>query len=128
MPDTTNLEKLTIELQHLRAQGKIQLAFLYGSLVSGLQHKRSDIDLAVFITISNKNEALSIIESILMSTDRQIEILRLDDEDESPFVIQQALKGVPLVDPDWETFYDVARRALHEVESMRFHRGETVGV
>ncbi len=35
-----------------------------------------------------------------MSSDRAIELLFLDDENESPFVIQEALKGIPLIEPD----------------------------
>jgi hypothetical protein len=35
---------------------------------------------------------MEIIDKILMSGERNISILRLDDEDESPFVIQEASK------------------------------------
>lgn len=57
-----------------------------------------------------------------MSIDRDVEILRLDDEDESPFIIQQALKGVALVEPDTETLYKLFDRVLHETETIRFRR------
>ncbi len=58
-----------------------------------------------------------------MSSNRDISILRLDDEDESPFIIQEALKGRHLVQPDEETLYRVYDRVLHESESIRFRRG-----
>ena len=98
------------------------LAYLYGSYASNLQHKRSDIDLALYLNTDDKKEREDIIDAILMSSDRQIGILMLDDEDESPFIIQEAIKGVPLIDPDIETLYSVARYALHETEGIRYKR------
>ena len=113
-----NLEKV---LKKLRKENKILLAYLFGSFASGKPHARSDIDLAIYINASKK-EAIEIIDEILMSTDREIEILRLDDEEESPFIIQQALKGIPIVKPHLDTLYNVAHRVLHEAESIRFRR------
>jgi len=113
-----NLEKV---LKKLRKADKILLAYLFGSFASGKPHARSDIDLAVFINAS-EDEAIDIIDEILMSTEREIEILRLDDEEESPFIIQKALKGIPLIEPHLDTLYNVAHRALHEAESIRFRR------
>lgn len=46
----------------------------------------------------------------------------LDDEDESPFVIQEALKDIPLIEPDKDKLYDVSDRFLHESEGIRFRR------
>ncbi len=57
-----------------------------------------------------------------MSTERQISILRLDDEDESPFVVQEASKGIHLVKADEDTLYEVAHRVLHDAEEIRFRR------
>ncbi len=121
--DTKNeLKPLKEVLQKLRSDGKVLVAILYGSYARGTPHKRSDIDLAVFIHAMNEKEETDIIDKILMSTERQVSILRLDDEDESPFVVQEALKGIPLVEPDSDILYDVARRALHETEEIRFRR------
>lgn len=61
-------------------------------------------------------------DEILMSVERDVSILRLDDEDESQFVVQEALKGKHIVEQDMDTFYDVAHRALHETEEIRFRR------
>jgi predicted nucleotidyltransferase len=119
MNEITILEQV---LNSLRKDRKILLAFLFGSYAKGLQHKRSDIDLAVYINADNEEERINIIDSILMSTDTPVEILNLNDEDESPFMVQKALKGVPLIEPDMETYYKVAGRALHESESIRFKR------
>jgi predicted nucleotidyltransferase len=113
-----NFEKV---LKKLREENKILLDYLFGSFASGKSHTRSDIDLAIYINASEK-EAIEITDEILMSTEREIEILRLDDEEKSPFIIQQALKGIPLLEPHLDTLYNVAHKALHEAESIRFKR------
>jgi len=113
-----NLEKV---LKKLRKEDKILLAYLFGYFASGKPYARSDTDFAVFINAS-EDEAIEIIDEILMSTEREIEILRLDDEEKSPFIIQKALKGIPLTEPHLDTLYNVAHRVLHEAESIRFRR------
>ncbi len=120
LPD---IQRLTRGLQDLRAEGKVLVAVLYGSFFDGVPHARSDIDLAVYISAAGEEEALDITDQILMAAQRQVEILRLDDADESPFIVQQALKGRHLVDPDPDVLYAVWRRALHETEEIRFRRG-----
>lgn len=106
----------------LRAENKLLVAILYGSFSKGKVHTRSDIDLAVYLNVRNENEEIALIDKILMATDREVSLLRLDDEDESPFVIQEALKGIHLVEPDQEALYKTADRALHDAESIRFRR------
>jgi uncharacterized protein len=49
-------------------------------------------------------------------------ILLLDDQDESPFVVQETLKGIHLVDPDLEILYHSSHRVLHECETIPFRR------
>lgn len=117
-----DLEQLKAVLQELRKEEKILVAILYGSYARGTPHQRSDIDLAVFIRARDEKEETDIIDKILMSTERQVSILRLDDEDESPFVVQEALKGIHLVEPDSNALYEVAHKALHETEEIRFRR------
>ncbi|MEK6591113.1 MAG: nucleotidyltransferase domain-containing protein [Nitrospinota bacterium] len=117
-----DLASLKEVLTKLRNEGKVLIALLYGSYASGTQHKRSDVDLAVFISAKNRKEETEIIDEILMPIERDVSILRLDDEDESPFIIQEALKGAHLIEPDDDALYAVAHRALHEAESIRFRR------
>ena len=117
-----DLEQLKAVLQELKKEGKILVALLYGSYARGTPHKRSDIDLAVFIHARDEKEETDIIDKILMSTERQISILRLDDEDESPFVVQESLKGIHLVEPDNDALYEVAHRVLRDAEEIRFRR------
>lgn len=122
MKATEDIRTLQELLRKLRGEGKIMLAYLYGSYASNLQNSRSDIDLALYLTADDKKEKDAIVDSILMTSDKQVEILMLDDRDESPFIIQEALKGIPLVEPDLETLYSVAHNALHKAESIRHKR------
>jgi len=121
--DFADIERLKNVLIELKQKGKVLLAYLFGSYASTTQHKRSDIDIAVYLNTSNESETIETIDKILMAVDRRIEILRLDDEDESPFVVQEALKGIPLIEPNVETLYKVFDRVLHETENIRLKRG-----
>jgi predicted nucleotidyltransferase len=122
MKEEKELKPLKEILQKLRNEGKILVAILYGSYARGTPHQRSDIDLAVFIRARDEKEETDIIDKILMAIERQISILRLDDEDESPFVVQEALKGIHLVEADEDTLFEVAHRVLHDAEEIRFRR------
>ena len=110
-------------LPDLRAENKILAAILYGSFSKGNTHARSDIDLAIYLNASNEDEGIAVIDKILMRADREVSILRRDDEDESPFIIQKAPKGIHLVEPDKNILYKTANRALHDAECIRFRRG-----
>ena len=118
----TELISLTNVLSTLKNEGKIPIAILYGSFAKGNPHPRSDIDLAVYPEGKDENEIIDIIDTILMSVERDISILRLDDEDESPFIVQEALKGIHLVEPDRNILYEIIHRVLHESESIRYRR------
>ncbi|NWF75599.1 MAG: nucleotidyltransferase domain-containing protein [Nitrospirae bacterium] len=98
------------------------IAVLYGSYAKGSAHKRSDIDLALYLNVKNEKEEMEIIDNILMSSDMDISILRLHDKDESPFVMQEALKGTHLIEPDTDTLYSITRKILHDCEDIRFRR------
>jgi uncharacterized protein len=110
-------------LAELKSEDRISVAVLYGSFYKGSPHDRSDIDLAVYVAKQEPEREMEALEAILMAVDRKVSILRLDDEDESPFIIQEALGGRHLVTPDEDTLYAVWDRALHEAESIRFRRG-----
>lgn len=122
MENSPELERLTKALNELRAEGKVLLAYLFGSYARGEQHERSDIDLAVYLNAEDNGEFIDLTDRILMASDKPVEVLRLDDEDESPFIVQAALKGKPLVEPHMDTLYEVAHRALHESERIRNRR------
>lgn len=122
MQTEKDMGKLKEILIKLRGEGKILIAILFGSYAKGTPHFRSDIDLAVYINTENESKRIEIIDEILMSDNRDINILRLDDEDESPFIVQEALKGLHLVEPDRDVLYKIAHRVLHETEGIRFRR------
>ncbi|MEK6776777.1 MAG: nucleotidyltransferase domain-containing protein [bacterium] len=117
-----DLALLQTVLHKLRRDGTVLVALLYGSYASGKTHRRSDIDLALYVRTKDRNEEMEVIDRILMAGERDISILRLDDEEESPFVVQEALKGIHLVEPDEEILFRVADRVLHEAETIRFRR------
>lgn len=116
------IQRIIKVLKGLQGEGTVLLAYLYGSYAKGNSHLRSDIDIAVYLNSKDEDARIEAIDRILTACDRDIEILFLDDEDESPFVIQEALKGMPLVEPDNDKLYDVSDRVLHESEGMRFRR------
>jgi predicted nucleotidyltransferase len=118
----SELTPLISVLAELRAAGKLSIAMLFGSFAKGMQHCRSDIDIAIAIPLAHLDGDMDIIDTILMATERTISILRLDDLEESPLVVQEALKGVHLVEPDLDILYSVANWALHESESIRGRR------
>ena len=122
MDEKREIESLREILYKLRREGKVKIALLYGSYAKGTSHKRSDIDLALSIRAENMAEEMEIIDKILMSVERDISILRLDDEDEFPLVINEALKGIHLVEPDIDILYEVSHRVLHDSEEIRFRR------
>mgnify|MGYP000414239882 CR=1 FL=1 len=78
------IERIKDALKDLKERGLISLTYLYGSFAEGRPHHRSDIDLAIFINSKKEQEVIEIIERLSLLSERNIEILRLDDEDESP--------------------------------------------
>lgn len=122
MNTTGELAALEECLLRGRQEGKSLVALLYGSLDRGTPHVRSDIDLGLLIRARDEREEMELVDEVLMAVDRQVSILRLDDEDESPFVIQEALKGTHLIEPDRDALYAVANRVLHQCEEIRFRK------
>jgi uncharacterized protein len=116
------VQPLVDTLVRMKERGELSLALLFGSFAVGTQHCRSDIDLAIALSVEARDCEMELIDTILMATERQVSILRLDDLDESPMIIQETLKGIHLVEPDLEVFYQVADRVLHESESIRYRR------
>lgn len=114
-------------LQQLKEEGKVLVAVLYGSYAKGTAHKRSDIDLALYIKAGDELEKIDIVDKILMATETDISILDLADDEESPFVVQEALKGLHLIEPDAETLFDISHRVLHHSEEIRFRREAKLG-
>lgn len=121
-PDKKELLSLTEVIKELRQTGKISLAYLFGSFASGEQSKTSDIDLAVFINHKTDKDWINVRNRILMSTDRDIHLLRLDNDEEDPAIVADVMRhGIPLVeitDDNLETYYDVSIRAYNAIEEI----------
>lgn len=122
------IESLIPVLRKLRSEDKILVALLYGSYSKGTNHSLSDIDIGLYINTRNQDETIDVIDAVRMAMkdDTEVSILFLNDKDESPFIVQEALKGIHLVDPDIDTLYEVAGRALHEAESIRFRNANAI--
>jgi predicted nucleotidyltransferase len=118
-----DLEILRVILRELKDKGKVLIAVLFGSQAKGAAHGRSDIDLGLCLPVLDHEEELEIVDRILMCSEIPISILRLDDDDESPLIVQEALKGEHLVEPDPEALYGVYHRVLHESGGIRYRRG-----
>ena len=125
--ETMNEYHLLQLLEKFQNQGCLKVALLFGSYARGEAHSRSDIDLALFLKAADPEEEMALIDEILMSSDKQIGILRLNDDEESPFIVQEALKGTHLIEPDPDILYDLYHRVLHETETIRFRRESAVG-
>jgi predicted nucleotidyltransferase len=120
--ENPEFKQIIAVLSELRSSEKLSVALLFGSYAKGVQHSRSDIDLAIAIPLAAQDCEMEITDRILMATERPISILRIDDLEESPLVVQESLKGIHLVDPDPHVLYRVADWALHESESIRGRR------
>ena len=122
-----DLEIMIKNLQELRDKGRILIAVLFGSQANGATHVRSDIDLGRYLPAMDQNQEMEIVDKILMCSETPLSILRLDDDDESPLIMQEALKGVHLIEPDTEALYEVYHRVLHEGEAIRSRKEFRVG-
>lgn len=113
------------ELEQLRREEKIEFAYLFGSFAKGGVWTGSDIDLAVYINHKTDTDWIQVQDRILMSTDRDIDIFRFDDEEENPFIALEALEhGIPLVavdDTNRAVYYEVAERVFNETEDISSH-------
>lgn len=127
MTKSKMVEPLKKILDELKRKGKIKIALLYGSYLLEEAHSRSDIDLAIYFAPMDERHQIENVDKILMSSQAEISILRLDDEDESPFVVQEALKGEHLIEPDLETLYALSHKILRECEGIRNRREISFG-
>jgi uncharacterized protein (UPF0332 family)/predicted nucleotidyltransferase len=111
-------------LERLRTENKVLVAVLYGSYSEGIPRARPSIDIGIYLQTEDEAERMRIVGSIRMAVtdDTHVSILHLNDTDESPFVVQEALAGIHLVEPDMDALDDAYDWALHEAESMRFEK------
>ena len=94
----SKIDPLITVLQKLRLENKVLVAVLYGSYSKGTNHALSDIDIGLYINTDNELDTIEVIDAVRMAIveDIEVSILMLHDKDESPFIVQEALKGISL--------------------------------
>ncbi len=111
-------------LERLRVENRILVAVLYGPYSEGTLHGHPSIDIGIYLQTDDEVERTHIVDSIraAVKDDTHVSILHLNDRDESPFVVQEALAGIHLVEPDVDALDDAYDWASDEAESMRFEK------
>jgi|GEM_PF-717312 len=111
-------------LERLRTENRILVAVLYGPYSEGIPRARPSIDIGICLQTDDEAERTHIVDSIraAVKDDTHVSILHLNDRDESPFVVQEALAGFHLVEPDVDALDDAYDWASDEAESMRFEK------
>lgn len=98
---------------------KIPFAFLFGSWTKGRQTSLSDIDVAIFFRNMPESVKTKIEHQISMRFDEQVNILRLEDENISPLVKLESLKGIPISVRDSDFLNNFVLSIIHSAEEMR---------
>jgi len=111
-------------LERLRAENKVLVAVLYGPYSEGVPRGRPNIDIGIYLHTDDEAERMDIVDIIrtAVKDDTHVSIVFLHDTGESPFVVQEALAGIHLVDPDMDALDDASDWALHEAESRLFEK------
>jgi len=100
-------------------EGKIPFAFLFGSWTKGKQTSLSDIDIAIFFRDMPESVKIKIEHQISLLFDEQVNILRLEDENISPLIKLESLKGIPITSPDSDFLNGFILSIIHKAEEMR---------
>ena len=100
-------------------EGKIPFAFLFGSWTKGRQTSLSDIDVAIFFRDMPESLKTKIEHQISLLFDEQVNILRLEDDNISPLIKLESLKGSPIVSPDSDFLNGFILSIIHKAEEMR---------
>ncbi len=117
-----DIERLRETLGRLKNQGKILMALVCGTLANRTTLPRWDLHLAIFMNAEDKTQELSIVEEILRNSPRDVFILRLDDEQEPPMLVREALRGIHLVEPDQATLSRLTQRVEKACRGILFRR------
>ena len=99
----------------------ILLVFLFGSLVHGITHEESDIDLGIFFQqIPETTELLEMMGSFSGDLNREVEIVILNTAD--PIIRMQILKYGLIIKKDPRIYNDFFVRALNEYDDLKYYR------
>ncbi len=116
-------------LQHCLSNYKhVMMAFLFGSTMRGLQTKRSDIDIAVFLHPYHKSEINIIWHSLEKELKKDIDLIILNEA--SATVSWEALKGKKILIRDPSLYLRYLLEVSREAEDFSmlvqeiYHRKE----
>jgi predicted nucleotidyltransferase len=98
---------------------KIPFAFLFGSWADGKQTPLSDIDIAIFFRDMRESEKTKVEHQISLLFDRQVNVLRLEDEYISPLIKLEALNGISVVISDEDFLNRFTLSIIHKAEETR---------
>jgi len=76
---------------------RIPFAFLFGSYTEGRETPLSDIDLAIYFDEMTNDEKTDIEHHLWLLFDEPLNILRLEEDDNSPLIRLRALEGEPIL-------------------------------
>lgn len=116
-----NLQKQIKQL--VSTDDNILLVFLFGSIVNGIFHEESDIDLGIYYKhIPNTTQYLEMKENYSEKLKREVDIVVLNTAD--PIIRMQALKNGLVVKKDSHTYNDFFVRTLNEYDDLKYYRQE----
>ena len=116
-----NLQKQIKQL--VSTDDNILLVFLFGSIVNGIFHEESDIDLGIYFQhIPNTTQYLEMKENYSEKLKREVDIVVLNTAD--PIIRMQALKNGLVVKKDSHTYNDFFVRTLNEYDDLKYYRQE----
>ena len=116
-----NLQKQIKQL--VSTDDNILLVFLFGSIVNGIFHEESDIDLGIYFQhIPNTTQYLEMKENYSEKLKREVDIVVLNTAD--PIIRMQVLKNGLVVKKDSHTYNDFFVRTLNEYDDLKYYRQE----
>jgi len=85
----------------LRTEPNVRLAVLFGSVATGRESERSDLDLLVILGDQTAGAVAALAQRLSDRLDRDVQLVRLQDAERSPALMADALaQGRVLIDRD----------------------------
>ena len=101
----------------------ILLTFLFGSIVHGIFHEGSDIDLGIYYKhIPSTREYFEMKEDYSDKLKKEVDIVVLNTAD--PIIRMQALKNGLVIKKDSHIYNDFFVRTLNEYDDLKYYRQE----
>ena len=122
--DSSIIQDLQNQIKQLvSTDDNILLVFLFGSIVNGIFHEESDIDLGIcFKHIPSAREYFEMKEDYSGKLKREVDIVVLNTAD--PIIRMQVLKNGLVVKKDSHTYNDFFVRTLNEYDDLKYYRQE----